>query len=92
MKNSLRSHEGYLLIDHRATLTGQGALFEAPTYTCSHCGTVVVINPARTRERPYCRKCDHRICDACEQVRVATGECRTLNQIIDDLQDAAVLR
>lgn len=50
---TLRRHEGFLLIDHRASPgvpeeialaagmdpkhCGEGKLFEAPTLTCSHC-------------------------------------------------------
>lgn len=73
--------EGYLMIDHRASpgLTeeaarqsgldprycGEGKLLEAATLTCSHCRIAVVKNPLRTRERPFCRKCMHYICDFC---------------------------
>lgn len=78
---SHRSHEGYLMIDHRASpglpddiarktgldpaQTREGKLFETPTLTCSHCKCSVVKNPLRQRERAYCRKCDHYICDYC---------------------------
>jgi len=82
---SKRSLEGFVYIDHRASpglprdfairhglppeLVCEGALMEAPTYTCPHCGTVVIINPRRTRERSYCQKCDNYICDNCEAGR-----------------------
>ena len=98
---SLRRHEGYLLLDHRESpaLTEQelravtpvlppGAgrgVFEAPTITCSHCQVVVVINPSRTRERAYCAKCDHYICDTCGRVMTRTGICRPFTQIADEL-------
>jgi len=101
---SLRSHEGYLLIDNRASPgfsdadahaadlppgAGRG-VFEAPTYTCSHCGTVVVLNPRRNRERAYCSGCDHHICDNCGAVRAANGgRCRTFRQLIDEVQGKA---
>ena len=79
--NSLKQH-GYLMVDHRASpglpedvarkvgydpkLVGEGKLFEADTLTCSHCKTVVIKNPLRTRERSSCRKCGyHYICDIC---------------------------
>ena len=103
--SSLRRHEGYLLIDNRnsegisetlerAAGLPQGAgrgLFEAPTYTCSHCQFVVVLNPNRTRERAYCPKCDKYICDNCGAIRAANGgECKTFNQIIDEAQEKAV--
>jgi hypothetical protein len=103
---SKRSHEGYLMIDHRHTAgvpddilqadrsnplpkgAGRG-LFEAPTYTCSHCQTVVILNPLRNRERAYCRKCDHYICDTCGVTLSLTSQCRTFKQIIDEVQETA---
>src|SRR5262245_66573726 len=36
---------------------------EAPTLRCSHCGTMVILNPDRKRPRNYCAKCDHYVCD-----------------------------
>lgn len=97
--NSKRSQEGYLLIDHRAgeglgpagTPLAAGAVFECGIHTCSHCQRGVIVNPLRTRERAYCPKCDHYICDECELVRVAAGRCRTMNQIIEEHQNQAVL-
>jgi len=99
-----RRHEGYLMVDHRsiegvpdALVVAHGlpvgsgrGLFEAPTYTCSHCQTVVVMNPARTRERAYCRGCDHYLCDGCGATRAANGGlCKTFNQIADEIISAA---
>ena len=85
MPFSKRSFEGQIYVDHRASpglpadfarangldpaLVGEGSLFEAPTYTCPHCGTVVIINQRRTRERSYCKKCDNYLCDNCEAAR-----------------------
>jgi hypothetical protein len=98
--SSKRNQEGYLMIDHRFTPgvppdivracglplgAGQG-LFEAATSTCSHCQAIVVMNPERTRERAYCRKCDHYICDRCAGVMAQTRECKTFKQIIDEVQ------
>ena len=103
---SKRSQEGYLLIDNSVNpgLTdeqvitsglppgaGKG-IFEAPTYTCSHCQLVVVLNPLRTRDRGYCPKCDHYVCDRCEGVRVQTGQCKTFNEIIAEAQEQATKR
>lgn len=100
---SKRRHEGYLQIDNRAgpgfddefarksglpAGAGRGN-FEAPTYTCSHCQYVVVMNPLRTRERAYCRGCDHYICDACGIERAKTLTCRTFKQVIDEVLTAA---
>lgn len=104
---SKRSHEGYLMIDHRSTdgisdglmnavqpgmPPGAGCgLFEAPTITCSHCQTVLIVNPLRTRERAYCAKCDHYICDGCGVALHQTGVCRTMKQIVDEIQEKAAL-
>jgi hypothetical protein len=101
---SKRSQEGYLLIDNRggpgfSDQIGQAAnlppgagrgQFEAPTYTCSHCQTVVVLNPMRNRERAYCPKCDHYICDTCGTIRALNGgQCKTFRQVIEEVQEAA---
>lgn len=59
----------------------EGKVYEAATLTCAHCGnswngcgtSVVVKNPLRTREREYCRLCDHYICDFCGIERQQTG-------------------
>lgn len=98
-----RSYEGYLMIDnraggpvsdediHKAGLpkgAGRG-LFEAATYTCRHCGFIVVIEQTRTRDRAYCRGCDHFICDGCGVLRAAGAPCRTFDQIADEVMEAA---
>ncbi len=72
---------GYLMIDHRASpglpediarktgldpkYAGEGKLFEAATLTCSHCKCAVIKNQLRVREREFCFKCHHYICDYC---------------------------
>lgn len=96
--NSKRAHEGYLLIDNRVNAgvpdeimvnsglpvgSGKG-VFECPTYTCSHCNVVVIVNPNRQRERAYCRGCDHYICDACGVKRAQDFKCKTFKQVIDE--------
>lgn len=101
MSKSKRSHEGYLLIDHKASpglppdfmqklgLDGPavagGASYESPTITCVHCGTIVVLNPQRTRPRNHCRKCDDYICDnpACSL------DCKPFNKILDEAEKLA---
>ena len=106
MSRSKRDHEGVLILDHRFTPglsaeeehaqglppgAGRG-LTELPTYTCSHCQRVVIMNPQRTRERAYCRKCDHYICDQCGAVAAKTKECKTFEQTIEETQELAVKR
>lgn len=67
---------------------GKG-LFEAPTYTCSHCQRVVILNPNRQRERVYCRGCDHNICDDCGAAKAAGAPCRTFKQVIEEALEKA---
>lgn len=76
--------------DKRGPAVGEGGMYEAPTLTCSHCHQQMVLNPMRTRERPYCPKCDRYVCDRCEVVRVVSGECNPLNAVLDRLQNEAV--
>ncbi len=94
---------GYLLIDNRNNegvsekqvvdaglpLVARSGLFEAATITCNHCNAIVVINPDRTRARGFCVKCNSYICDNCYGILHATGVCRTMTQILDELQETA---
>ena len=90
---SKRELEGYVMIDHRESpgldhpLLGKGTLFQAPTYNCSHCQRLVIINPKRNRERANCTKCDHIICDECGTNMRLTGICRPFKQIVDEWWD-----
>jgi hypothetical protein len=84
--SSLRSKEGWLFVDDR--LSG-GLLTENPTYTCSHCNCVVVMNPLRNRERAFCRGCNSPICDACGVIKARTLQCVTFNQKADIALTAA---
>jgi hypothetical protein len=89
MVHSRRSHEGYLLNDQRAS---GGGVVEVPTLTCSHCHKQMIVNPLRTRERAYCPKCDHSICDGCGLARKLNGgDCVPMNAVIERLQTQAVL-
>lgn len=62
-----------------------GGTFESATITCCHCHVIVVLNPLRTRERGYCAKCHHYVCDnpACNR------DCRPMQALIDRLREAA---
>lgn len=95
MKNLSRSREGYLLIDHRATGIIEGVtskIAEYATLTCSHCHKQLIINPARNRERSYCPKCDHYICDECNIIRVASGYiCMQLTAVFDQIRNRSIL-
>lgn len=97
---SLKRHEGYLLIDNRfgpgvsaefirasghdAPIVPEGKMFESATVTCSHCHSIVVLNPDRSRPRNHCRKCDHYVCDS----PACNVECKPLNDVLDSLQEA----
>lgn len=67
---------------------GRG-LFEAPTFTCAHCQKVSIINPLRNRDRAYCAKCDHYLCDdPCGLAyKVSGGACRSYKQLTEMLYE-----
>lgn len=65
-------------------------LFEAPTITCSHCQVIVVLNPLRNRERPFCMKCNHYICDGCGAIMAQTKACKPFREFIEEVQEQAV--
>jgi hypothetical protein len=68
---------------------GRGMTLEAPTLTCSHCQAIVVINPNRQRERAWCAKCDHYICDNCGAAMKTPGyEHKSFKEVIDDFLEA----
>jgi len=78
---------GFLMVDNRLA---DGGLHEADTSTCSHCQRIVVLNPDRTRERGYCRKCDHYICDQCVGIMHVTLTCTPIAEVFDRLQNNAI--
>ena len=79
--HSQRSLEGYMLIDHRASMgvpeevmVAQGfpkdagkqeSIWETATVTCSQCERQVILNPDRSRPREWCKHCGHFHCDDC---------------------------
>lgn len=62
---------------------------ELPTYTCSHCQRVVVMNPERHRPRYTCRGCSHMICDGCAAIREAGAPCKTFKQVVEEALEQA---
>lgn len=67
-----------------------GRVHEAPTFTCSHCQTIVILNPLRTRDRQWCHTCDRYLCDACGLTyKLSGGTCRSFLDVINRLQDQA---
>lgn len=104
MKKSLAHGSGYLEIDHRdspgllpedvahvpgAVAVGPGEHFERDVQMCSHCQRGVLLNPGRVRARAVCPKCYHFICDPCEAIRAATGECVPFKARIEQAQEIA---
>lgn len=101
--SSKRRFEGEILIDHSdspgsnpqlAHAAGiphvpAGAKFESATICCSHCSRTVILNPDRTRERGYCRKCDRYICDQCTAIMAETLVCVPIKKILDEAQERA---
>ncbi len=61
-------------------------MLERDVLTCSHCERAVVLQPLRTRDRGFCQKCNHYVCDDCEAIRAKTGICTPMRQILDRLQ------
>lgn len=94
-----RDLEGYVEVDHsnspgitaeQAASVGSGlvvpggSVFKSATITCSHCKTVVVLNPNRSRGRGYCRGCDHAICDRCSLLMKLGHPCRPFDRLIEE--------
>jgi predicted RNA-binding Zn-ribbon protein involved in translation (DUF1610 family) len=94
------SHDGELLLDHRASpgipeslaqrmglppqLVREGSVMTAAALGCPHCGSVVILNPMRARERAHCYQCNQYICDACDGVRREPDYVhRTMREICD---------
>lgn len=83
---------GYYEVDNRAADVlppGTVRHFEADTYTCSHCETVVIMNPARKRERYKCKSCSHHICDPCAAKAFEGEKCLPFKTMIEQLREQA---
>jgi hypothetical protein len=97
---TLKRFDGELTIDHRAGcgLTpeearafgmpdvplGEGRMTSLATVGCNHCGGVWLVNHYRTRERHYCKTCDHYLCDLCAAVAEQSDYVhRTIDQLTE---------
>lgn len=103
-----RSQEAYVLIDHRnspgiapeflranridAPAVGAGKTFESAMVVCSHCGADVILNPNRSREREWCRKCDAYICDGCALLRKLGAAHKPLIQVMSEIYESSLKR
>lgn len=102
----ITKQQGYLEIDHRSSpgipaelarimgldpkLLGEGGYFEADTLTCSHCKTSQIKNTLRSRERGFCVKCTHYICDGCNaETLTATYQHMPFEKLINIIRDQA---
>lgn len=85
------SHEGYLIIDHRASpgikgpkQLGEGKVFEADTRSCGHCSIPIVMT-GRTGNW-VCSHCDSNLCDVCAFGYQLNGVCRPWVQVVDEVK------
>lgn len=65
---------------------GKG-LYEADSKSCSHCQRIVVVLHKRTPG--YCPKCNKYVCERCDAMRQATGECTPFKKIIEHFDELA---
>lgn len=103
--SSLRRIESYVQIDHRESPGFDAAMsyrlglgrhgigsvnYESAIVHCCGCSRGVLLNPDRSRERAYCKKCDSYLCDQCA-VAIQNGAPHIpIAKFLDDAQEAAV--
>ena len=58
-----------------APAVGAGQVYESALLVCSHCGTDVILNPDRSRDRGWCMTCDKYLCDPCTALKHAGVPC-----------------
>lgn len=75
-RNRPKGGRGTLIIDNRVS---GGELIERDTLTCCHCSRIVVLNPARTRERGFCFSCNAYRCDDTK----CASECYSMQRCLD---------
>lgn len=73
--NRVGGGKGTLLMTNGIT----GERQEFHTLTCCHCNRVVVLKPERARERGWCAKCNHYVCDHA----VCNAECNPIQEAIE---------
>lgn len=67
----------------------RGEVTEFDVKQCSHCERTIALNAARVRDRGYCPKCDHYVCDACDAIREKTGDCVPMIKRMVEAHDRA---
>lgn len=96
-----RAQEGCVLIDHRNSpgisqeflaannldgpAVGAGKTYESAIWVCHGCGSDIILNPKRTRDREWCMEHDSYLCDRCALTRKITGSCVPLRKKISDI-------
>lgn len=100
---SKRSLEGELYIDHsagpgltleevghfNAPAVAKGEVYESAILVCGHCQAAIILNPNRSRDRGWCAKCDHYMCDDCTELAHVTLECRSFERLRDTVLEWA---
>jgi hypothetical protein len=105
---SKKAHEGYVMVDHRASpgippglamslgykpeTVAEGRFFEATTYGCPHCGSCYMKNPWRNRPREHCFKCNMDICDACHAVMQRPDYVHMLFRDLAEMSAATIVK
>ncbi len=69
--------------------SGHG-MFETSTVSCSHCQAMVILNPLRNRQRGWCGRCGHYVCDRCAGLLKIGVPCKPFAQIIEEVLEAAI--
>lgn len=69
---------------------GPNQKFESDIQQCSHCQRAVVFNANRTRPRATCPYCYHYICDSCDKIRRATGQCIPFKKVLDEAEKSVI--
>lgn len=75
-KNRIRNGHGTLMKDERDS---GGELRYYNTFTCMHCGSVVVMHPQRRRVRGFCAHCNGLVCDD----RLCSTVCTPMDRCVD---------
>ncbi len=65
----------------------EGTKLEASIITCAHCQRGVILNPQRSHAREWCWGCNHYLCDNCALVRKIDGQCRSMRDLLNKLQE-----
>ena len=60
-------------LGYEPAMVKEGAFTELVTLSCIHCNAIVILNPARKRERGHCFKCNRYVCDYCNAAMRAPG-------------------